>query len=755
MRVIIAALLAVAAVSVEYGPSVVHGACYGSQFQHESCRRFVYSVHAPYPGGELSASISCEAAASVQARISVNGVQHFDVQLDSTNAAISQLVLRTGINIVSVSAAASRCVLRVEGALPLPSAGAITPYVEIEAENATATTGTLIGPDYTFLTLPSEASARMAVQIGPQQTVDFTIPDAVAGPVGAIAIRFSIPNSATGDGLTTPLDVLLNGERIAMANLTSAYSWAYGTYPFTRNPQDGAAHHFFDTVSLLLPDNVTAQPGDVVRLLNPLTGVLSAEHLLPSIVVTDGNCSVPPPNPAKVDCGFYGINQTVCESRGCCWAPNPPPNPQHVPDCYHPVAPPPPPPNPANLTITVDVVDFFTLPPPATQPPGSVSVIDHGADPTGKTDSAAAFIAAVTAGAASNTVVWVPQGQYMVIGPVPLPSNLTLVGAGPWYSSVGGRGIGFYGSSAPQPSTNVHVQGLSITGQTNVRIDTQADEAFGGALTDSVIADVAITHTKCGMWLDGPFANLAISNAWIHDTFADGVNFHRGITASTVEHSVIRNTGDDQLAMWGQQPDGDDNNTFRYNTLHTPVLANGIAIYGGSGNAALNNAIYDTLTQGGGLHVGNRFTSVPLSGTTTLANNLLVRTGQLDPNWQFGVGALWFYALDAAMSGTILVQNTTILDSPYEAFQWIATGAGGNSTTGGVSGVQISGATVHNVGSFVLQIQSAGGASVSGVVATGTQYAGVYDCPGTAFTLTDSGGNSGWNVTPVCTFPPA
>jgi hypothetical protein len=65
--------------------------------------------------------------------------------------------------------------------------------------------------------------------------------------------------------------------------------------------------------------------------------------------------------------------------------------------------------------------------------------------------------------------------------------------------------------------------------------------------------------------------------------------------------------------------------------------------------------------RGGGIQVGNRFSAVPLSGTTTIDNNTLVRTGTLDPNWKFGVGAIWFYASDSEnMTGTINVDHNTI-----------------------------------------------------------------------------------------------
>jgi len=302
----------------------------------------------------------------------------------------------------------------------------------------------------------------------------------------------------------------------------------------------------------------------------------------------------------------------------------------------------------------------------------------------------------------------------------------------------------------------------------------QADTGVGGALSDSIVSNVHISHTKCGMWLDGPFDSFLITGMHIHDTTADGVNFHRGITNSIVEQSTLRNTGDDCLAMWSDQQvradawgkgggaarwyfvsrpvpchpsptvQADVNNTFRYNTVQVPVLANNVAIYGGSGNAAIGNWAADTLTEGGGLHVGNRFSAVPLSGVTVLSGNEMHRTGQLDSNWNFGVAAVWFYALDSAMTGTILVNNTRILDSPYEAFQFI-----GSS----VVGVAISNVSVMNVGTFVFQLQCAGAATVSDLVATGSQYYGIYDC-GVQFTLANGGGNVGWNTT-TCGFPPA
>ena len=48
-------------------------------------------------------------------------------------------------------------------------------------------------------------------------------------------------------------------------------------------------------------------------------------------------------------------------------------------------------------------------------------------------------------------------------------------------------------------------------------------------------------------------------------------------------------------------------------------------------------------------------------------------------NWKFGVGALWFYALDGGgeMSGNIKVSDMIITNSPYNAIFLI-----GNSISG-------------------------------------------------------------------------
>ena len=307
-----------------------------------------------------------------------------------------------------------------------------------------------------------------------------------------------------------------------------------------------------------------------------------------------------------------------------------------------------------------------------------------------------------------------------------------------------------------------NVSNLAIFGNVNTRVDSDGSvNGFNGTFSNSTINDVWIQNTKVGAWILGPTSGLTIENVQIQDTTADGVNFNAAagaITNSTVENSFIRNTQDDGLAMWAENS-GDTNDTFTQNTVNSPGVANNVALYGDTaGSQVTNNLLQDTVTRGGGIGIGQRFSSTAVSGTTTVSGNELIRTGQFDPGWNYGVGAIWFWPQQGNMNATYNITGNTILDSPYEAFQFQNENMYDGSATDTapsagytVTGVTISGNTVTNVGTFVFQDQAPGSIEVDNTTATGVGVAGQFVC-GSGFTITQGSGNSGWSGT-TCGMP--
>jgi hypothetical protein len=536
-------------------------------------------------------------------------------------------------------------------------AGAPVSFTEYEAENA-RTNGAIVGPDRAFTQLAAEASGRRAVRLsGPGAYIEFTL----ARAANALDIRYAVPDGTDG----ARLGVYVNGQRVGGLTLTSRYSYAYGNYPYTNDPADGGAHHYFDDARTRLSRTVPA--GTSIRL-------------------------------------------QVEPDATAAW-------------------------------YVIDVADFETVS-PAPRPDGYLSVTDFGADPTGAADSSAALQAALDAGRQQQRGVWIPTGTFTVTRQLRV-DRVTVRGAGPWYSVLSGAGVGVFGNPAPNPSTAVHLADFAIFGDTTIRNDQTSDSGLGGSLGGgSTVDNVWIEHTKVGAWFDGPSDGLSLSRLRIQNVWADGINLHNGVSNTVVQDSFVRNAGDDGMAMWSDQ-NADHDNAFNRNTVIAPLLANAYAIYGGHDNAITGNVGADTVTQGGGAHVANRFGAVALSGTTTVARNLFARTGDLVPNFPTTDSAIWLWAQDAPITGRVDITRNVALDSSYAALQFVGSR---------ITDVHVDDLVIAGTGTFAVQLQAAGSAEFSRVVATGVGTAGVYDCD-SGFVIDKIRGNDGWG-TAQCGFPP-
>ncbi|MBC8993958.1 right-handed parallel beta-helix repeat-containing protein [Micromonospora chalcea] len=591
--------------------------------------------------------------------------------------------------------------------------GATVDYVEQEAEHG-RTTGTVIGPDRSAYTLAGEASGRRAVRLLPGQHVELTLPR----PTNALTVRYSIPDAPGGGGITAPLRVSVGHAPARTMTLTSQYAWLYNQYPFTNDPgadllhpdwwitecscvpaattpapvisKPFRPHHFYDEQRLLL--GRTHRAGEVVRLTAP---------------------------------------------RGT-----------------------------AAAWTVIDLVDAHLVAPPRVVP-RAVNALSFGADPTGRRESADALDRAVAYARRVDRPLYLPPGTYQVNRHI-VVDDVTIAGAGSWYTIVRGRevtldtpapdgsrhtGVGFYGRDAADGgSSEVHLSGFAIEGDVRERIDTDQVNAIGGALNHSTIDGLYLHHTKVGMWFDGPMTGLRVTNTVIADQIADGLNFHTGVTRSSVTNSVVRNSGDDALAMWSEGT-ANASNTFAYNTVQSPVLANGIALYGGADLTVAHNLVADPVREGSAIQVGSRFGAEPFTGRLRITGNTTVRAGTYDLNWNIGLGAIWFYALDRSIDADILVSGDAYLDSTYNAIMLVSDWPVKDSVR--IDNVRFRDIRVDGAGTSVVSARTAGGASFANVDARNVGAVGVNNCgsfhftpAGSEFALTDLGGNDGGWLAP-------
>jgi hypothetical protein len=234
------------------------------------------------------------------------------------------------------------------------------------------------------------------VKLLPGQYVEFTL----TRPANALTIRYSIPDAPTGGGIDAPLTLTTNDKRSRTLTLTSRYAWLYNQYPFSNDPNAGLLH----------PDWWVTECGCVPAATSPT----------PTF-----------PKPFR-PMHFYDEQRVLLDHTF------------RTGDTVRFTAPT----NTTAASTIVDVVDFQEVAKPEKRPPRSVSVIQYGADPTGRKDSADAFDAAIAAAKAKGKTVFIPDGVFQVNRHI-VVDNVTIEGAGSWYSIVTGHELTL---SSPLPT---------------------------------------------------------------------------------------------------------------------------------------------------------------------------------------------------------------------------------------------------------------------------------------------------------------
>ena len=314
----------------------------------------------------------------------------------------------------------------------------------------------------------------------------------------------------------------------------------------------------------------------------------------------------------------------------------------------------------------VDMVECEVAAAALTQPEGSLSVTDSefGAIANDNQDDYNAFVKCIQKASETGKEVWIPAGTFDLKERKALEvNNITLRGAGMWYSDLVGEGAAFKFSGTSK------FYDFAMTGMATVRRDAEDLAGFEptGLAYNSTIQNIWMEHMKVGVWSSNT-TNLVIQGCRIRNTYADGINLCSLTNGATVRNNHLRNTGDDCIAIWPWLGDCADN-TISHNTVQLPNLANGIATYGGENNTVEYNYVADIVNNGSGICIGSDYDIANgYHGTTTVNGNVLARCGSYQMDYEYPVGAIWVWATKNPMTATFEIKNNTLYDCSYEAF---------------------------------------------------------------------------------------
>ena len=382
-------------------------------------------------------------------------------------------------------------------------------------------------------------------------------------------------------------------------------------------------------------------------------------------------------------------------------------------------------------SYTIDAVDTEQVDPAYTIPTGYVPVTNYGVTPNSGADDTSAINSALSALSGTGTGLFFPAGTYDISGQISL-DNVAMRGAGEWYTVLQSTAVNGSGGLFATGGSN-QISDLTMDGdQTSRNNNSGAAGIEGDFGPGSLILDVWIEHTKVGIWTDSG-NGLYVVGARVRDVFADGIHFNGGTTNSRVDQSVVRNTGDDQLAL--DSENGDVTNcVLAYNTVQSPIQANGIGVYGGANNTVESNLVSDTVAFGSGITVSTAFGD-GFSGPTTVQDNTLTRTGSYNSNWGSSLGGLWIYANVYNITEPVNIIGNTIQDSTYDGVLL--------SYAMQISNLSLTDDTISGAGGYGIDVNDVtGGLTATGVTVSGTASGGLNDTNG--YTVTRGSGDSGF-----------
>jgi hypothetical protein len=326
----------------------------------------------------------------------------------------------------------------------------------------------------------------------------------------------------------------------------------------------------------------------------------------------------------------------------------------------------------------IDCIDVEAPPPALTQPANTISITSYGAQANNISfDNSTAINNALSAGESAGEPVWIPVGTWYSSGGVLNATDVTVEGAGPWYSAVVDTSTswsnGFFFLAHGASFQNLAIDAT----QPDATPGLFAILAYGSANNPGwTLNNVWARHTML-TW--GTGVGILIENCRVNNSFGDGMNINNtnGTACSnvTVTNNFARGNGDDGITLNSSNASAPmmTNCTYTHNTSVASWWADNMGIYGGSGVVVENNLLQDSVKLNGLLVgiFGNGGTGGDMTQALVM-NNTLVRCGSFGyGNKNPGI------AIGGAQGGSppadcanIVVSENTITDSMFDGIDF-------------------------------------------------------------------------------------
>ena len=516
--------------------------------------------------------------------------------------------------------------------------GASVPYSRYDTEDAARGGSAALrsAPNFDQALIASEASGQSYVTLPSNGSyAQWTVR---AGQGGAgVTMRFTMPDSADGMGLTGALDVYVNGTKAKTIPLTSYYSWQYfsGDQPGDA-PSAGRPLFRFDEVHWTM--DTPLQPGDTIRIQK--NNGDSLEYGVDFLEIEPVPAAISRPA-GSVSVTDYGAVASDGQDDLAAF----------------------------NSAVTAAVAGGKSLYIPA----GTFNLSSMW-----------------EIGSVSNMI-----NNITITGAGYWHTNLQFTNPNAAGGGVSFRVLGKLDFSSVYMNSN-----LRSRYNQNAIYKGFMDNFGNNSIIHDVWVEHFECGMWVGDYARTPaiFAsNLLVENSRIRNNLADGINFSQGTSNSTVRNTNVRNNGDDGLAVWPSNtfgaPDG-VNNTFSYNTIENNWRAGGIAFFGGSGHKADHNYIIDTVG-GSGIRLNTTFPGAHFNNNTGIlfSDTTIINSGTSRDLYDGERGAIDLEASSDPIKN-VTFTNIDIINTQRDAIQF---GYGGGFSNIVFNNININGTGLDGV----------------------------------------------------------